>query len=78
MQDMVVGLWVLAGIVAFLIVEKFVRLAKAGHAHSNARPAQRLVKEEDKEGKGGSTDESTVRRRKVDGDGKKESSGKKL
>lgn len=78
MQDMMVGLWVLAGIVAFLIVEKFVRLAKAGHAHSHGRPVQRVVKEDDKEGKGGSTDGSTVRRRKVDGDGKKESSGKKL
>ena len=68
----------LAGIVAFLIVEKFVRLAKAGHAHSHGRPVQRVVKEDDKEGKGGSTDGSTVRQRKVDGDGKKESSGKKL
>ena len=78
MQDMVVGLWVLAGIVAFLIVEKFVRLAKAGHAHSHGRPIQRTVKEEDKEVKGGSSDGSNLRRRKVDGDGKKESSGKKL
>ena len=78
MQDMVVGLWVLAGIVAFLIVEKFVRLAKAGHAHSHGRPVQRTVKEEDKEVKGGSSDGSNLRRRKVDSDGKKESSGKKL
>ena len=77
MQDMVVGLWVLAGIVAFLIVEKFVRLAKAGHAHSHGRPVQRTVKEED-EVKGESNDGSNLRRRKVDSDGKKESSGKKL
>ena len=28
MQDMIVGLWVLAGIVAFLIVEKFIRVAE--------------------------------------------------
>ncbi len=35
MQDMIIGLWVLAGIVTFLAVEKFVRLAKGGHAHSH-------------------------------------------
>ncbi|KAJ8267463.1 hypothetical protein COCON_G00126350 [Conger conger] len=32
---MSVGLWVLAGIVAFLVVEKFVRLLKGGHSHSH-------------------------------------------
>lgn len=35
-QDMVVGLWVLAGIFAFLMVEKFVRILKGdneGHSH---------------------------------------------
>ena len=36
-QDMLVGLWVLAGIVAFLMVEKFVRLAKGGHHHSHGK-----------------------------------------
>ena len=35
MQDMVVGLWVLAGIVAFLMVEKFIRVMKGGHGHSH-------------------------------------------
>ena len=35
MEDMVVGLWVLGGIVTFLIVEKFVRLAKGGFGHSH-------------------------------------------
>ena len=30
MADMLVGLWVLCGIVTFLVVEKFVRLAKGG------------------------------------------------
>lgn len=30
-----VGLWVLSGIVAFLVVEKFVRHVKGGHAHSH-------------------------------------------
>ena len=33
--DMVIGLWVLAGMVAFLIVEKFVRHVKGGHSHSH-------------------------------------------
>ncbi|NXS40312.1 S39A7 protein, partial [Balaeniceps rex] len=32
-----VGLWVLAGIVAFLVVETFVRHAKGGHGHSHGR-----------------------------------------
>ena len=36
-QDMLVGLWVLAGIVVFLMVEKFVRLAKGGHHHSHGK-----------------------------------------
>ncbi|XP_051009544.1 zinc transporter SLC39A7 [Acomys russatus] len=31
-----VGLWVLSGIVAFLVVEKFVRHVKGGHGHSHA------------------------------------------
>lgn len=33
---MSVGLWVLGGIVAFLVVEKFVRLLKGGHSHSHS------------------------------------------
>ncbi|GFS07203.1 zinc transporter SLC39A7 [Elysia marginata] len=39
-HDMGVGLWVLLGIVAFLIVEKFVRFVKGdqGHGHSHAPP----------------------------------------
>lgn len=35
-HDMSIGLWVLAGIVAFLIVEKFVRYVKGGHSHSHS------------------------------------------
>jgi zinc transporter 7 len=35
-RNMIVGLWVLAGIVAFLIVEKFVRFVKGGHSHSHS------------------------------------------
>lgn len=34
-HDMSVGLWVLAGILAFLMVEKFVRMIKGGHSHSH-------------------------------------------
>lgn len=36
---MSVGLWVLGGIIAFLVVEKFVRLLKGadGHGHSHTR-----------------------------------------
>ncbi|XP_007564389.1 zinc transporter Slc39a7 isoform X2 [Poecilia formosa] len=33
---MSVGLWVLGGIIAFLVVEKFVRLLKGGHGHSHS------------------------------------------
>jgi len=35
-HDMVVGFWVLFGIIAFLMVEKFVRLVKDGHCHSHS------------------------------------------
>jgi zinc transporter 7 len=34
-HDMVVGFWVLFGIITFLMVEKFVRLVKGGHSHSH-------------------------------------------
>ncbi|XP_019723372.1 zinc transporter Slc39a7 [Hippocampus comes] len=44
---MSVGLWVLGGIVAFLIVEKFVRFLKGGHSHGHSHP---LVKEKDSDG----------------------------
>ena len=39
MQEMVVGLWVLGGIITFLVVEKLVRLAKGG-GHSHGGPPQ--------------------------------------
>lgn len=35
-SEMAVGLWVLAGLIAFLMVEKFVRLVKGGHGHSHS------------------------------------------
>ena len=37
-SEMAVGLWVLAGLIAFLMVEKFVRLVKGGHGHSHSAP----------------------------------------
>ena len=45
-QDMLVGLWVLAGIVVFLMVEKFVRLAKGGHQHSHGSSHGKMVRDE--------------------------------
>lgn len=49
-HDMSVGLWVLAGIIAFLAVEKTVRLIKkdgGGHGHSHGAPAvKKPTKEE--------------------------------
>jgi len=42
---MSVGLGVLSGIVAFLCVEKFVRIMKGGHGHSHEMPAPAKVEE---------------------------------
>ncbi|XP_026144122.1 zinc transporter Slc39a7 [Carassius auratus] len=44
---MSVGLWVLAGIVAFLVVEKFVRLLKGGHSHSHSHAAPKAKDSDD-------------------------------
>ena len=38
-HDISVGLWTLAGILAFLCVEKFVRAVKGGHGHSHGPAA---------------------------------------
>ncbi|XP_072115074.1 zinc transporter Slc39a7 isoform X2 [Mobula birostris] len=47
---MSVGLWVLTGIVAFLVVEKFVRHMKGGHSHSHSHaPAKRKESSEEEE-----------------------------
>ncbi|XP_030053090.1 zinc transporter SLC39A7 [Microcaecilia unicolor] len=48
-QMMSVGLWVLAGIVAFLIVEKFVRHVKGGHGHSHVQSHTAKVNSEEEE-----------------------------
>ncbi|XP_017773073.1 PREDICTED: protein catecholamines up [Nicrophorus vespilloides] len=46
-HDMSVGLWVLAGIVTFLVVEKCVRIMKGGHGHSHGNKS---VKKTDSKG----------------------------
>nr|XP_014099468.1 protein catecholamines up [Bactrocera oleae] len=46
-HDMKVGLWVLSGIIAFLAVEKLVRLLKGdehGHSHSHSQPKETNAK----------------------------------
>ena len=49
---MIVGLWVLGGIVAFLCVEKFVRYVKGGHGHSHGtEKKEQKAKTSDDEGK---------------------------
>lgn len=50
-HDMTVGLWVLAGILAFLVVEKFVRIIKgSGHGHSHGPvPVKKAEKKKEKE-----------------------------
>jgi zinc transporter 7 len=53
-HNLSVGLWVLAGIVVFLAVEKFVRYVKGGHSHSHAhehshdQKAEKTLKPDDK------------------------------
>lgn len=47
-HDMSVGLWVLAGIIAFLCVEKFVRIVKGGHGHSHGHSHSDASKKEGK------------------------------
>lgn len=44
-----VGLWILAGILVFLFVEKMVRVIKGGHSHSHSsvRPKEKLSDDED-------------------------------
>uniref|UniRef100_A0A3P9B0M6 Zinc transporter SLC39A7 n=1 Tax=Maylandia zebra TaxID=106582 RepID=A0A3P9B0M6_9CICH len=48
---MSVGLWVLGGIIAFLVVEKFVRLLKGGHGHGHSHGHSHVApKEKDSDG----------------------------
>ncbi|XP_010783428.1 zinc transporter Slc39a7, partial [Notothenia coriiceps] len=48
-HTMSVGLWVLGGIIAFLVVEKFVRALKGGHSHSHGH-SHDAPKEKDSDG----------------------------
>ncbi|XP_071450540.1 zinc transporter Slc39a7 [Hetaerina americana] len=58
-HDMSVGLWVLCGIVTFLVVEKFVRLLKGGHGHSHTLELEEPCSNESKEKKEAETDKDT-------------------
>ncbi|KAK9510677.1 hypothetical protein O3M35_005413 [Rhynocoris fuscipes] len=51
-HDMNVGLWVLAGILIFLFVEKFVRLLKEDHGHSHTVQPKNEKKQKDNNSKG--------------------------
>ena len=77
---MAVGLWVLAGLVTFLCVEKFVRHVKGGHGHSHGPPpaaskngelSSKETKAEDEE-----TDEQLRERKKTDEPAKEKSGDK--
>ncbi|KAG5864507.1 hypothetical protein JTB14_030338 [Gonioctena quinquepunctata] len=54
---MSVGLWVLAGIVVFLVVEKGVRIIKGSHGHSHEKPVKITKHSDDKKGKKEEIDE---------------------
>lgn len=58
-HDMSIGLWVLAGIITFLTVEKIVRLLKGGHGHNHGPVVpKKTVEKKDTEKK--STDTKTT------------------
>ena len=48
-HDMSVGVWVLAGIIAFLMVEMFVRHMKSGHGHSHGQSHSQPPSKDEKE-----------------------------
>ena len=63
--DMMVGLWVLCGIVTFLMVEKFVRLTRGeGHSHGGHAHGENKRELEHKQ-QATSSGDSTVRKRNV-------------
>ena len=62
--DMVVGLWVLCGIVTFLMVEKFVRLVRGGEGHTHSHGHVVVKDTEQKSGGDREVDGSTLRKRK--------------
>lgn len=60
-HEMKIGLWVLAGIVAFLIIEKFIRAVKGGkhsHSHSHHGASKHKAKSSDSELDADANDES--------------------
>uniref|UniRef100_A0A1B6ILE0 Uncharacterized protein n=1 Tax=Homalodisca liturata TaxID=320908 RepID=A0A1B6ILE0_9HEMI len=70
-HDMSVGLWVLCGILTFLVVEKFVRLVKGGHGHSHSSVTEKAVpnKKDKVSDSEGEEDEDISRKLAQDGDG---------
>uniref|UniRef100_A0A3B4XJ32 Zinc transporter SLC39A7 n=1 Tax=Seriola lalandi dorsalis TaxID=1841481 RepID=A0A3B4XJ32_SERLL len=64
---MSVGLWVLGGIIAFLVVEKFVRLVKGGHGHGHSHAAAKEKDSDGEEEKENKTKEKGSKDKKVSG-----------
>ncbi|XP_030746664.1 protein catecholamines up [Sitophilus oryzae] len=65
-HDMSVGLWVLAGILAFLVVEKTVRILKGPHSHSHSAPKPKETnskKSTDKKEKNKKTDKKDIQKK---------------
>lgn len=56
-HDLSIGLWVLAGIISFLAIEKGVRMIKGGHGHSHAETSKSKDKKSPK-GEKSETEES--------------------
>lgn len=68
-QDMIIGLWVLAGIFAFLMVEKFVRILKGGEGHTHHLPPKDTVKNNETKNMTSNESDGTLRQRKKPNDG---------
>lgn len=56
-HDLSVGVWVLVGIITFLVVEKLIRIMKGGHGHSHSHsaPVPKAVEPEQETTKNGDT-----------------------
>merc|ERR1712013_422396 len=69
-HDMSVGLGVLSGIVAFLCVEKFVRILKGGHGHSHdipapSKPVEKSEKKVEKKAKNSDDEDEVTKEEKT-------------
>ncbi|XP_062828856.1 zinc transporter SLC39A7 isoform X2 [Anolis carolinensis] len=73
---MSVGLWVLGGIVAFLVVEKFVRHVKGGHGHGHSHASK--AKSSDDEGEPGSGRDSAEKAKKKEKEKEKKAPGSNM